>query len=56
MTSARNSQFIYDRVKSAQKELVLLHNSYHVITADQERAQVAQKVEQFFSKGAHVTS
>ena len=56
MTSARNSQFIYDRVKSAQKELVLLHNSYHVITADQERAQVAQKVEQFFSKGAHATS
>lgn len=49
MTSVRNSQFIYDRVKSIQKEIVLLYNSYHVITADQERELVAQKLDHFFS-------
>ena len=48
MTSVRNSQFIYDRIRSPQKELVLLHNSYHIITADQERNTVAQKMAEFF--------
>lgn len=50
MTSVRNSQFIFDRVGSSQKEIVLLHNSYHVITADQERAKVADNVAAFFAK------
>ncbi len=48
MTSVKNSQFIYDRVSSKNKELVLLDNSYHVITADQERDKVAQEMERFF--------
>lgn len=48
MTSVKNSEFIYDRIGSETKELVLLYNSYHVITADQERATVAQKMENFF--------
>ncbi|MDD5195361.1 MAG: alpha/beta fold hydrolase [Candidatus Omnitrophica bacterium] len=48
MTSIKNSQFIYDRIKSEKKEIVLLHNSYHVITADQERAVVAKKMHDFF--------
>ena len=52
MTSVKNSQFIYGRIKSAKKEIVLLHNSYHVITADQERTKVAQNVLDFFSKSA----
>jgi carboxylesterase len=50
VTSVKNSLFIYDRVKSDNKELVLLENSYHLITADYERDKVAQKVEEFFSK------
>jgi len=50
MTSVRNSQFIYDRVASRQKEIVLLHDSYHVITADQERKKVAQKMHEFFCR------
>ncbi len=57
MASVRNSQFIYDRVKSAQKEFVLLKNSYHIITADQERGMVAQKMTEFFNRNhkvAHV--
>lgn len=52
ITSVKNSQFIYDRVKSNIKELVLLDNSYHVITADQEREKVAQSAADFFNKFA----
>ena len=48
MTSVRNSQFIYDRIKSEKKELVLMLNSYHLVNADQERSHVAQKMEEFF--------
>ena len=49
MTSIKNSQFIYSRLSSNIKEVVLLDNCYHVITADQERSTVAQKLESFFS-------
>ncbi len=49
MTSVRNSQFLHDRIASRTKEIVLLYNSYHVITADQERETVAQKMEAFFN-------
>ena len=49
MSSERNSQFIYNRVRSDRKELVLLHNSYHIITADQERNAVALHMQRFFS-------
>jgi carboxylesterase len=50
MTSVKNSEFIYDRVSSTNKELVLLYNSYHVITADRERDKVVQKMETFFER------
>jgi len=50
ITGVKNSQFIYDRIKSDIKELVLLDNSYHVITADQEREKVAQCTADFFNK------
>ena len=50
MTSVKNSQVIYDRIASATKELVLLDNSYHVITADQERDKVAGEMERFFNQ------
>jgi carboxylesterase len=48
MTSVRNSKYIYDRVGSEIKEIVLLYDSYHVITADQERDLVAEKMMNFF--------
>ena len=48
MTSVKNSQFIYDRVRSDIKELILLKNSYHIITVDQEQDLVAQKMADFF--------
>ena len=50
MTSVKNSQFIHDHISSTIKEIVLLHNSYHVITADQERRTVALNMERFFSQ------
>lgn len=50
ITSVKNSEFIYKRVNSAIKEMVLLENSYHVITADQERGTVAQKMVEFFQR------
>jgi carboxylesterase len=50
MTSVKNSQFIYDRIQSDRKELVLLNDSYHVITMDQERQKVAQNMDSFFKQ------
>ena len=50
VASVKNSKFIYDRVSSEIKEMVLLYNSYHVITADQERETVAEKVADFFHR------
>lgn len=50
MTSVKNSKFIYDRIGSETKEIVLLYNSYHVITADQERDVVAEKMAGFFNR------
>lgn len=50
MTSIKNSKYIYDRVKSDMKEMIFLYNSYHVISVDQERDIVAEKMEGFFSR------
>lgn len=50
MTSTKNSKFIYDRITSETKEIVLLYDSYHVITADQERDIVAAKMDDFFCR------
>jgi carboxylesterase len=48
-TSPRNAEFILDRTGSSRKELLLLRNSYHVITADLERAKVAAAMQAFCS-------
>lgn len=50
MTSVKNSQFIQDRIQSKMKEIFLLYNSYHVVTADQERETVAAGMEDFFNR------
>lgn len=50
MTSIKNSKYIYDNIKTEMKEIVLLYDSYHVITADQERDIVGEKVDDFFSR------
>jgi len=50
VTSPKNSYYIYDRVSSKDKEIVFLEDSYHIITADQERDKVAEKTVSFFQK------
>jgi carboxylesterase len=50
VASVKNSKFIYDRISSKTKEIVLLYDSYHVITADQERETVAERVTGFFDR------
>ncbi len=47
MTSPRNSQYIMDHAGSKRRELVLLKESYHVVTADLERAKVATELQRF---------
>jgi len=54
MTSIKNSKYIYDRIRSEMKEMILLYNSYHVITVDQERGIVAEKMEAFFGRIAKI--
>ena len=50
MTSVKNSQYIYDRIKSEKKEMFLLDDSYHVITADQQKETVAVQMQRFFDE------
>ena len=47
MTGPRNAEFIRDRVGSARCELMLLKESYHLVTADLERAAVAERLRMF---------
>ncbi len=55
MSSAKNARHIHQLVGSVRKEIIYLEDSYHVITADQERAKVAQHLLDFFTaEVAHV--
>lgn len=47
-TSIKNSQIIHDGVNSGLKEMVLLEDSYHLITVDQERDKVADHMDRFY--------
>jgi carboxylesterase len=47
MTSPRNAHYIVEHVRSRRTELVMLANSYHVITADLDHAKVAASMTQF---------
>lgn len=49
MASLKNSVYIYERIKSDIKEMIFLYNSHHIITADQERRLLAEKMETFFN-------
>lgn len=46
-TGPRNAEFVLNRTNSRRKELLLLENSYHVVTADLERARVAAAMRSF---------
>lgn len=48
-TSLRNSEFVLSQIASAEKKLVLLDDSYHVITVDRQRDLVAQELQKFIT-------
>ncbi|MEO6876499.1 MAG: alpha/beta fold hydrolase [Opitutaceae bacterium] len=50
VSSVRNAVYIHNHVASLQKEIVYLENSYHVITADQERGRVANAMLDFIAR------
>jgi len=47
MTSPQNSAYIRSRIGSARSELVLLKESYHLVSADLERSVVADHLQRF---------
>jgi carboxylesterase len=47
ITGPENSGFIYRNIQSKQKEILLLHNSYHIVTVDLERERVAEEMARF---------
>jgi carboxylesterase len=49
MSSVSNAHFIYYHVSSEIREIVYLEDSYHVITADQERGKVANAMLDFYN-------
>lgn len=50
MTSLRNSQIVYDNIGSQDKQLIVLEDSYHMITIDNEKDKVAQALINFFNR------
>jgi len=50
MTSLKNSRYVYDHIGSTQKLLVILENSYHMITIDKDKDRVATELINFFNK------
>lgn len=50
VTSPKNSYCIYNHVQSKEKKIIFLEDSYHIITADQERDKVAEETAAFFER------
>jgi carboxylesterase len=47
MTSLKNAEFLLENISSAHKLLVVLENSYHMITIDKEKDKVASEIVKF---------
>jgi carboxylesterase len=50
VTSPKNSAYIYEHIASQEKEIILLEDSYHIITADQEKDKVIEQTALFFGR------
>ncbi|MCU0651767.1 MAG: alpha/beta fold hydrolase [Candidatus Omnitrophica bacterium] len=50
MTSLKNARFVLDNIGSPNKSLVVLEDSYHMITIDKEKDRVAEEIISFFNK------
>ena len=49
MTSIKNAQYVFKHIGSQEKSLVVLEDSYHMVTIDREKDRVAQELVTFFS-------
>jgi len=45
-----NLQYIYDHIASSSKEIMVLEESYHVISLDVEKEQVFRRIDQFINQ------
>ncbi|MDD5237320.1 MAG: alpha/beta fold hydrolase [Candidatus Omnitrophica bacterium] len=50
MTSLKNAQYVFKNIGSKDKSLVVLEDSYHMITIDKEKDRVAQEAIRFINK------
>jgi carboxylesterase len=50
MTSLRNANFLYEKIGSSCKSLVVLEDSYHMITIDKDKDRVAGEIINFLGK------
>ncbi|MDD2679287.1 MAG: alpha/beta fold hydrolase [Candidatus Omnitrophica bacterium] len=49
MTSPKNAQYVYEHIASPDKHLVILDDSYHMITIDKQKNKVAEELIKFLS-------
>ena len=50
MTSLKNAQHLFKHIGSIDKTLIILEDSYHIITIDKEKDKVAEEIEKFLHK------
>jgi carboxylesterase len=50
MTSFKNAQYVYDHIGSADKSLIMLDDSYHMVTIDKQKSKVAEEIIKFLNK------
>jgi carboxylesterase len=50
MTSLRNAKYLYNNIASEDKNLVILNDSYHMITIDKEKDKVASEMVNFINR------
>lgn len=50
MVSIKNSEYIYKNIGSSDKKMIILEDSYHMITIDKEKRKVSQETIDFLNK------
>jgi carboxylesterase len=50
LASVKGAKEVYNKVSSIDKELIILHDSYHMVLYDNEREYVFSKALEFFDK------
>ena len=49
----RNAEWVYRQIRSEEKEIIYLGDSYHMITIDNERETVSQETNRFLKKSVN---